>query len=114
MPPQQLSNTAHPARLFGRQHADCPVATRFREQLSQKAGLLVVGVESGSPADEAGVVMGDTLVAVANQSIGNHHDLLAQLSAERIGEKRRLRSSAVANCSHQCRHRRTRLRFKIL
>ncbi|MCO5195672.1 MAG: S1C family serine protease [Anaerolineae bacterium] len=59
----------------------------FREQLSQKAGLLVVGVESSSPADEAGVVMGDTLVAVANQSIGNHHDLLAQLSAERIGEK---------------------------
>lgn len=59
----------------------------FREQLGQKAGLLVVGVEMGSPADAAGVVMGDTLVAVVNQPIGNHHDLLAQLSAERIGEK---------------------------
>ena len=59
----------------------------LRHQLQQKSGLLVVGVESSSPAAAAGLVMGDTLVAVANQPVGNHHDLLGLLSAETIGEK---------------------------
>lgn len=59
----------------------------LRQHLKQRSGLLVVGVESGSPADEAGVVMGDTLVAIANRPIGTHQELLAQLSADTIGEK---------------------------
>jgi S1-C subfamily serine protease len=59
----------------------------LRHQLHQKSGLLVVGVEDVSPAAEAGLVMGDTLVAVANRPICNHQDLLGLLSAETIGEK---------------------------
>jgi S1-C subfamily serine protease len=59
----------------------------MRQQLQQKAGLLVVGVENGSPAAASGLVMGDTILAVANSAVMNHHDLLAQLTADRIGEK---------------------------
>lgn len=59
----------------------------LREQLHQRTGLLVVGVEADSPAAKAGLVMGDTIIAVANEKVGSHSDLLAQLSAERIGEK---------------------------
>lgn len=59
----------------------------LRHQLQQKAGLLIVGVESGSPAAGSGLVMGDTIIAVANEPVQNHQDLIAQLSADRIGSK---------------------------
>lgn len=58
-----------------------------RQQLQQKAGLLIVGVESGSPAAQSGLVLGDTIVAVANEPVQDHQDLIAQLTGERIGEK---------------------------
>lgn len=60
---------------------------KVREQIKQKTGLLIVGVESDSPADNAGLVLGDTIVAFANQGVRNHDDLLAQLSADRVGKK---------------------------
>ena len=58
-----------------------------REQLEQETGLLIVSVESGSPADAAGLVLGDTIVAFANSPIRNHDDLLANLTGDRIGNK---------------------------
>lgn len=59
----------------------------LRQQLDQKAGLLVVSVESGSPAAEGGLLLGDTIVGVEEQSIQRHDDLLAQLSGDRVGQK---------------------------
>lgn len=57
------------------------------QQISQETALLIVGVEAGSPADQSGLVLGDTIVAVANQPVRSHDDLVAQLTGERIGEK---------------------------
>jgi S1-C subfamily serine protease len=61
--------------------------TALSEQIGQKTGLLIVSVESGSPADDAGLVLGDTIVAFANSPIRDHDDLLANLTADRIGTK---------------------------
>lgn len=55
------------------------------QQLGQETGLLLVSVEPGSPAEQAGLVLGDTLVALANTPIRHHDDLLAQLSPDRVG-----------------------------
>ena len=66
------------------------VPDNMREELKQKSGLLLVAVESGSPADDAGLVLGDTIVAFGKHKVRNHDDLLAQMSGDRIGKKSRL------------------------
>ncbi len=65
------------------QRAQLPEA--IRGQLNQKRGLLVVSVENSSPAEEAGLTLGDTIVNLADEAIQNHDDLLAQLSGDRVG-----------------------------
>ena len=54
--------------------------------LDQEIGLLVVSVESGSPADKGGIVMGDTIVSANAQPIRHLDDLLAFLSGDVVGE----------------------------
>lgn len=58
-----------------------------REQIGRKTALLIVSVEPDSPAADAGLVLGDTIVAFANAPVTNHDDLLANLSGDRIGRK---------------------------
>jgi S1-C subfamily serine protease len=56
-------------------------------EVGQKSGLLVVAVESGSPAETAGLTLGDTLLALSGKPIQTHEDLLAALSGEVVGQK---------------------------
>ncbi|MBI4203368.1 MAG: trypsin-like peptidase domain-containing protein [Chloroflexi bacterium] len=60
-------------------------------QLGQNTGLLLVSVETGSPGAQAGLVMGDTIVALEGQPVRRLEDLLGQLNAERIGQAVALR-----------------------
>lgn len=53
----------------------------------QRAGLLVISVEPGSPAAEAGLSLGDTLLSLGGRSIARHEDLLAALTGEAVGQK---------------------------
>ena len=55
-------------------------------ELGQETGLLLVSVEPGSPAEKAGLLLGDTLVALDGQRTREPGDLLAQLSGDRIGQ----------------------------
>ena len=55
--------------------------------LGQKAGLLVISVENGSPAAEGGMALGDTIVALGGKQISRHEDLLAALSGDVVGQK---------------------------
>ncbi len=55
--------------------------------LGQKAGLLVISVEAGSPAAEGGLSMGDTIVTLGGRSIARHEDLLAALTGDVVGQK---------------------------
>jgi S1-C subfamily serine protease len=56
------------------------------EQLGQKTGLLLVSVEPGSPAEQGGLFMGDTLVSLDGQPVRHHDDLLALLAGDRVGQ----------------------------
>jgi S1-C subfamily serine protease len=53
--------------------------------LTQKGGLLVVGVEDGSPADRGGLMVGDIVATLDGQPVEDTDDLLALLSGERVG-----------------------------
>lgn len=55
------------------------------QQLGQETGLLLVTVEPGSPADQGGLLLGDTIVALNGTPIHQHDDLLALMSPEHIG-----------------------------
>ena len=52
----------------------------------QAGGLLVVGVEPGTPAGAAGVLQGDVIVGLAGKPVRDTDDLMAQLLPGRIGE----------------------------
>jgi S1-C subfamily serine protease len=56
-------------------------------ELDQETGLLVVNVEPGSPADQGELMLGDTIVRLDEGAIRHHDDLLAQLTADRVGQK---------------------------
>lgn len=55
------------------------------QQLGQETGLLLVSVEPDSPAERAGLLLGDTIVALDGQAVRHLDDLLALLSSDRIG-----------------------------
>lgn len=58
----------------------------LRDKLNQqKRGLLIVSVEPKSPADEAGLTLGDTIVTMNGEAIQSHDDLLAQLNGDQVG-----------------------------
>lgn len=73
-----LGITSQPVRL--------PAVLREKLGLRQEIGLLVVGVEPGSPADEGGLLLGDVLVAVAGQVVADAEDLQAVLGPDVVGK----------------------------
>jgi S1-C subfamily serine protease len=56
-----------------------------RGPAGRERAVLVVGVSEGSPAQSAGVLVGDTLVDVDGRAIESPDDLLDVLAAETIG-----------------------------
>jgi S1-C subfamily serine protease len=48
------------------------LARRFR--LKEQKGVVVIDVESGSPADEAGIIPGDLILEINKQPIKNSAD----------------------------------------
>ena len=48
-------------------------------------GVLVVMVESDSPADRAGLLVGDVIIAAGGKSVAEPQDIAALLGAERVG-----------------------------
>lgn len=48
-------------------------------------GVLVVMVESESPADRAGILVGDVIIAVAGTSVAEPQDVAEALAAARVG-----------------------------
>ena len=52
----------------------------------QATGLLVVGLENGSPASKGGLIVGDILVAVAGTPVLHHDELFTRLNGEVVGK----------------------------
>jgi S1-C subfamily serine protease len=55
------------------------------QQLGQETGLLLITVEPGSPGEQGGLLLGDTLVGLEETPIRQHDDLLMGMGPERIG-----------------------------
>ncbi len=53
---------------------------------TQAAGLVIVGVENGSPAEAGGMIVGDILVGIENKPVEDHDELFAHLSGEVVGK----------------------------
>ena len=53
--------------------------------LAQRGGLLVGGVEEGSPAGRGGLMVGDILATLDGQPIEDTDDLLVLLAGDRVG-----------------------------
>ncbi len=56
------------------------------QELDQETGLLLVSVETDSPAATSGLVMGDTIVTFDGQAVRHMDDLQALLSGDRVGK----------------------------
>lgn len=52
----------------------------------QETGLLVVAVETGSPAEQGGLLIGDILVALAGKPVAETDDLQEQLTPSLVGK----------------------------
>jgi S1-C subfamily serine protease len=57
----------------------------LQEALDQETGLLLTGVEAGGPAEQGGLLLGDTIVALDGSPVRYHDDLMALLAAGRAG-----------------------------
>ena len=68
---------------IGTQQVPLPDAVKAR--VNQDTGLLVVAVEPQSPADKAGLMQGDTLVALDGTVTKNLEDLYAGLRKIKVG-----------------------------
>ena len=66
-----------------------PMTPELREHMKApaEAGVLVVRVEEGMPAAEAGVQVGDVLTSAGGNAIDSPHDLIARVAAVAEGEK---------------------------
>ncbi len=53
--------------------------------LTQRGGLLVVGIEEGSPAGRSGLLIGDIVATLDGQPVEDTEDLLVLLTGERVG-----------------------------
>lgn len=57
------------------------------QKTKQERGLLIFEVESGTVADRAGLMLGDTLISLNDQPFQNHDDLVNLLSGDKAGQK---------------------------
>ena len=58
----------------------------LKDKLGQETGLLLASVESDSPADKGGLMLGDTLVGMAGQPVRHMDDLAGVLNGDRVGK----------------------------
>ncbi len=68
------------------QPVEIPPAAQAQLGRAQANGLLLVNVEEHSPAGQAGLLVGDILVAIDGHPVSDADDLVFSLSAERAGK----------------------------
>ena len=56
------------------------------KKLDQETGLLLVSVESDSPAHRAGLVLGDTIISMDGHPVRHLDDLVAALGVDSVGK----------------------------
>jgi len=64
-----------------------PDSLRSSLNLPHSRGIIILSVEPGGPADKAGLLIGDVLLALDGASIGDTDDVQALLGPERVGKE---------------------------
>jgi S1-C subfamily serine protease len=62
------------------------LAESLAAKLNQASGLMLIGVEKGSPAEAAGLIQGDVLAAVADSPVTSIESLHDALGPETVGK----------------------------
>jgi S1-C subfamily serine protease len=70
---------------LGMQPIRLPEALQKTLNLAAHCGIIVVAVQPDSPAEKAGALIGDVLVALDGQPVSDTPDVLAMLGPERVG-----------------------------
>ena len=94
--PQALAwRTAEALRSQGRvkrgylgvrtQVVELPESLQQKLGRKQESGLMLVGVESASSAEQAGLIVGDILVSVEGRPMEDHDMLVSQLAGDAVG-----------------------------
>lgn len=68
------------------QPVEIPEAGRQALQRDQTHGLLVLWLEEGGPAGTSGLLVGDILVAIGGQPVGDADDLFTALGSDSVGK----------------------------
>src|SRR5574341_1292510 len=68
------------------QPVEIPEAAGKALKREQAHGLLVLWLEEGGPAEKVGLLVGDILVAVSGQPVGDPDDLFAALNTDTVGK----------------------------
>jgi S1-C subfamily serine protease len=70
---------------MGLQPVRLPDSLRESLQRKEKTAIIVLEVESGSPAQKAGILIGDILLTLAGHPVAQLENVQLQLNAENIG-----------------------------
>lgn len=84
-----LAKHGHVRRGFlGVRSQPVPIPPTQQQALGrdQENGLLLVGIETGGPAEQAGLLVGDILVAIAGQPVSDADELLSRLVGSIVGQ----------------------------
>ena len=84
----ELLRQGHVSRGYlglGMQPVTLPEPLRVRLGLPGELGLIVVTVPAGGPAERAGILLGDVLVALDGAPVTGLEDVQARLGGDRIG-----------------------------
>jgi S1-C subfamily serine protease len=68
-----------------------PLPDAVKSKVNQSSGLLIITVEPQSPADKAGLMQGDTLIALDGTPTNSIEDLYLGLRKLQVGSKQRLK-----------------------
>jgi serine protease DegQ len=68
------------------QPVELPASSQEALGRGQKIGLLLVGIETGSPAAQGGMMVGDILVGIAGSPLEDPEELSGRLSPDLVGK----------------------------